>query len=148
MTEIGMAVVAAALADRDQLVAFAAMVLSCDRAADAARMGYDRGGGGISYITATGVANSTGMSVALQLASPAASNARSACPAVVLAVGGDRTSQPWRGWLCRHRSGLDRSSPGDQGRSGSSSVVGVGFSGPSGPPWLGNSWIGNRTPSC
>jgi hypothetical protein len=64
MSEIDVVAVAAALADRNQLVAFAAMVLSCDRAVHAARMGYDVGGGGISYITATGVANSTGMSVA------------------------------------------------------------------------------------
>ena len=63
MPKIDGAAVAAALADRDQLVAFAAMVLSCDRAVDTARMGYDRGGG-ISYITATGAAKATGMPIA------------------------------------------------------------------------------------
>jgi hypothetical protein len=65
VSEIDVAGMAAALADRDQLVAFAAMILSCDRAVRTARMGYDDvGANGISYITATGVANSTGMSVA------------------------------------------------------------------------------------
>jgi hypothetical protein len=65
MSEIDVVAMAAALADRDRLVAFAAMVLSCDRAVRAARMGYDDvGENGISYITATGVAKSTGMSVA------------------------------------------------------------------------------------
>ena len=55
---------AAALADRDQLVAFAAMVLSCDPAVTEARMGYDTHRGGISYITATGAAKATGLPVA------------------------------------------------------------------------------------
>ena len=55
---------AAALADRDQLVAFAAMVLSCDPAVTAARMGYDTHGGAISYLTATGAAKATGLPVA------------------------------------------------------------------------------------
>jgi hypothetical protein len=39
MPTIDGAAVAAALADRDQLVAFAAMVLSCDPAVAEARMG-------------------------------------------------------------------------------------------------------------
>ena len=64
MPKIDGAAVAAALADRDQLVAFAAMVLSCDPAVTAARMGHDRHGGGISYITATGAAKATGMPIA------------------------------------------------------------------------------------
>ena len=64
MSKIDGAAVAAALADRDQLVAFAAMVLSCDPAVTAARMGYDTHGGGISYITATGAAKATGMPIA------------------------------------------------------------------------------------
>jgi hypothetical protein len=64
MPKIDGAAVAAALADRDQLVAFAAMVLSCDPAVTAARMGYDTHGGGISYITATGAAKATGMPIA------------------------------------------------------------------------------------
>ena len=64
MPKIDGAAVAAALADRDQLVAFAAMVLSCDPAVTAARMGYDAHGGGISYITATGAAKATGMPIA------------------------------------------------------------------------------------
>lgn len=54
---------AAALADRDQLVAFAAMVLSCDPAVTEARMGYEAHGAGISYITAIGVAKTTGMPI-------------------------------------------------------------------------------------
>ena len=64
MPKIDGAAVAAALADRDQLVAFAAMVLSCDPAVTAARMGYDTHGGAISYITATGAAKATGMPIA------------------------------------------------------------------------------------
>ncbi len=64
MPKIDGAAVAAALADRDQLVAFAAMVLSCDSAVTEARMGYDAHGGGISYITATGAAKTTGMPIA------------------------------------------------------------------------------------
>jgi hypothetical protein len=64
MPTIDIAAVAAALADRDQLVAFAAMVLACDPAVTEARMGYAAHGGGISYITATGVAKATGMPVA------------------------------------------------------------------------------------
>jgi hypothetical protein len=64
MSKIDGAAVVAALADRDQLVAFAAMVLSCDPAVTAARMGYDTHGGGISYITATGAAKATGMPIA------------------------------------------------------------------------------------
>ena len=64
MPKIDGAAVAAALADRDQLVAFAAMVLSCDPAVTAARMGYHTRGGAISYITATGAAKATGMPIA------------------------------------------------------------------------------------
>ena len=64
MPKIDRAAVAAALADRDQLVAFAAMVLCCDPAVTAARMGYDTHGRGISYITATGAAKATGMPIA------------------------------------------------------------------------------------
>jgi hypothetical protein len=55
---------APALADRDQLVAFAAMVLSCDPAVFEARMGYAAHGAGISYITASGAAKATGMPIA------------------------------------------------------------------------------------
>jgi len=64
MPKIDGAAVAAALADRDQLVAFAAMVLSCDPAVSEARMGHDAPGAGISHITATGAAKATGMPIA------------------------------------------------------------------------------------
>ena len=64
MPKIDAAAVAAALADRDQLVAFAAMVLSCDPAVFEARMGYAAHGAGISYITASGAAKATGMPIA------------------------------------------------------------------------------------
>ena len=64
MPKIDRAAVVAALADRDQLVAFAAVVLSCDPAVTAARMGDDTHGGGISYITATGAAKTAGMPTA------------------------------------------------------------------------------------
>jgi hypothetical protein len=64
MPKIDGAAVAAPLADRDQLVAFAAMVLSCDPMVTEARMGYDAHGAGISYITATGAAKTTGMPIA------------------------------------------------------------------------------------
>jgi hypothetical protein len=64
MPKIDGAAVAAALADRNQLVAFAAMVLSCDPAVTAARMGYHTHGGAISYITAAGAAKATGMPIA------------------------------------------------------------------------------------
>jgi hypothetical protein len=64
MPKIDGAAVAAALADRDQLVAFAAMVLSCDPAVFEARMGYAAHGAGISYITASGAAKATGMPIA------------------------------------------------------------------------------------
>ena len=63
MPTIDIVAMAAALTDPEQRVAFAAMVLSCDRAAHNARMGYDTGGG-IRYITAAGVAKDTGLSVA------------------------------------------------------------------------------------
>ncbi|HEY4994408.1 MAG TPA: hypothetical protein VII33_20245 [Nakamurella sp.] len=64
MPKIDGAGAAAALADRDQLVAFAAMVLSCDPAVSEARMGHDAPGGGISHPTATGAAKATGMPIA------------------------------------------------------------------------------------
>jgi hypothetical protein len=51
------------LADRSCLVAFAAMVLSCDQGVWEHEMGY-RSGGGVSFITATGVARRTGLTVA------------------------------------------------------------------------------------
>jgi hypothetical protein len=51
------------LADRGCLVAMAAMVLSCDQGVWAHGTGYPSGGG-ISYITATGVARRTGLGVA------------------------------------------------------------------------------------
>jgi hypothetical protein len=54
--------VVACLANRDQLVAFAAMVLTCDAAVREARMGYGFPGG-TSHATATGVAKDTGLSV-------------------------------------------------------------------------------------
>ena len=50
------------LADRACLVALAAMVLSCDQGVWEHAMGYPSGGG-ISYITATGVARRTGLAV-------------------------------------------------------------------------------------
>jgi hypothetical protein len=53
----------AVLADRACLVALAAMVLSCDQGVWEHQMGYPPGGG-ISYITATGVARRTGLAVA------------------------------------------------------------------------------------
>ena len=71
MPKIDGAAVAAALADRDQLVAFAAMVLSCDPAVSEARMGHDAPGGGISHITATGAAKATGMPIAIATATRA-----------------------------------------------------------------------------
>jgi hypothetical protein len=59
------AVMLSALADRNCLVAFAAMVSGCDPAVRKNRMGYDdtAGARSVSYITATGVAKATGLSV-------------------------------------------------------------------------------------
>ena len=51
------------LADRACLVAFAAMVLCCDRAVSEHEMGYPRGDG-VSFITPTGVSRRTGLPVA------------------------------------------------------------------------------------
>ncbi len=50
------------LADRDCLVAFAAVVLCSDRGVEAHKMGYDHGG--IAYLTAQGAAGQTGLSKA------------------------------------------------------------------------------------
>jgi hypothetical protein len=53
------------LADRDCLIAFAAMALSCDNAVHAHEMGYHQGGTAvisIAYITAKGVTQRTGLS--------------------------------------------------------------------------------------
>ncbi len=50
------------LADRDCLVAFAAVVLCSDRGVQAHKMGYDHGG--IAHLTAKGVAGQTGLSQA------------------------------------------------------------------------------------
>ncbi|HET9080866.1 MAG TPA: hypothetical protein VFO01_10190 [Trebonia sp.] len=50
------------LADRDCLVAFAAVVLCADRGVQAHKMGYDSGG--IAYLTAKGAAGQTGLSKA------------------------------------------------------------------------------------
>jgi hypothetical protein len=49
-----------ALADRDCLVAFAAMVLTCDNAVHNHEMGYSSGDG-TAYITAKGVTRRTGL---------------------------------------------------------------------------------------
>lgn len=51
-----------ALADRDCLVAFAAVVLCSDRGVQAHKMGYDYGG--IAHLTAKGAAGRTGLSKA------------------------------------------------------------------------------------
>jgi hypothetical protein len=51
------------LADRACLVAFAAMVLCCDRGVSEHEMGY-AAGNGVCFITATGVARRTGLPVA------------------------------------------------------------------------------------
>jgi hypothetical protein len=50
------------LADRDCLVAFAAVVLCSDRSVEAHKMGYDHGG--IAHLTAKGAAGRTGLSKA------------------------------------------------------------------------------------
>ena len=50
------------LADRDCLVAFAAVVLCSDRGVEAHKMGYDYGG--IAHLTAKGAAGRTGLSQA------------------------------------------------------------------------------------
>jgi DNA-binding transcriptional ArsR family regulator len=50
------------LADRDCLVAFAAVVLCSDRGVEAHTMGYDYGG--IAHLTAKGAAGRTGLSQA------------------------------------------------------------------------------------
>ncbi len=50
------------LADRDCLVAFAAVVLCSDRGVEAHNMGYSCGG--VSHITAKGAAGRTGLSQA------------------------------------------------------------------------------------
>jgi hypothetical protein len=86
-----------ALADRNCLVAFATMVNSCNPGVRKNRRGYDdtAGAHSVSYITATGVANATGLSV------QAADRALRTLEAVGLAVvsprypgGGDYDS--WR----------------------------------------------------
>ena len=51
------------LADRGCLITFAAMVLSCDPSVREHEMGYSTGGG-VSFITATGAAKRTGLSIA------------------------------------------------------------------------------------
>src|SRR5260370_33824349 len=51
------------LSDRACLVAFAAMVLSCDQGVWEHEMGYPPGGG-VSFITASGVARRTGLAAA------------------------------------------------------------------------------------
>ena len=51
------------LSDRACLVAFAAMVLSCDQGVWEHEMGYPPGGG-VSFITATGVARRAGLPAA------------------------------------------------------------------------------------
>jgi hypothetical protein len=51
---------ASVLADRDCLIAFAAMVLCCDNAVRDHEMGYS-GGAGTAYITAKGVMRRTGL---------------------------------------------------------------------------------------
>jgi hypothetical protein len=50
------------LADRDCLIAFAAVVLCSDRGVEAHQMGYDHGG--IAHLTAKGAAGRTGLSQA------------------------------------------------------------------------------------
>jgi hypothetical protein len=52
----------AVLSDRACLIAFAAMVLCCDRGVWEQEMGYPAGGG-VHFITATGVARRTGLPV-------------------------------------------------------------------------------------
>ena len=54
------AVDSAVLADRDCLVAFAAVALSSDRGVQAHKMGYNYGG--IAHLTAKGAAGQTGLS--------------------------------------------------------------------------------------
>lgn len=49
------------LTDRDCLIAFAAMALTCDNAVRDHQMGYHQGGG-TTYITAKGVMGRTGLS--------------------------------------------------------------------------------------
>ena len=95
---------AAALADRDQLVAFAAMVLSCDPAVSEARMGHDAPGGGISHITATGAAKATGMPIAtatrallgLESAGPARCNSEGNASVLRCGQTRRRTGVRWR----------------------------------------------------
>src|SRR5664279_4922935 len=115
MPKIDGAAVAAALADRDQLVAFAAMVLSCDPAVAEARMGYDAHGGGISYITATGAAKATGLPIATATRACSGWSPPAWPDATARAMPGDRTSQPWTRSRCRRRPTLDLSPTGDSG---------------------------------
>jgi hypothetical protein len=76
------------LADRDCLVAFAAVVLCSDRGVRAHEMGYDHGG--ISHITVKGVTGRTGLSRAT------AERALRRLEAAGLTIAGSSDHDAWR----------------------------------------------------